>query len=91
MTRTVVKAMFIDGTSVYYASLADCCEDYGIRYKENLKQLIEEAGLAPDGKTFFDYPTKQELEEIREGKITLVFDASKRKRRSDGNGEHDNP
>ena len=83
MTRTIVKALLIDGSSIYYSSLSECCRDFGIRYEESLKKLIEEAGVAPDGKTFFDYPTKSELEDIKNGKILLVFDSTKRRRKNE--------
>lgn len=80
MTRTVVKAFFSDGSVAYYASLSECCQDFGIRYKEDLRRLIDKGGLAPDGKTFFDYPTKEEMKSIEDGKITLIFNARRRKK-----------
>lgn len=81
--RTVVKALLIDGTAAYYASLTECCQEYGIRYEQSLKQLIDNGGLAPDGKTFFDYPTEVEMKEINSGRITLIF-AARRARRTNG-------
>lgn len=85
MTRTVVKAIHIDGTIAYYASLTDCCQDYGIRYEQSLKQLIDNGGLAPDGKTFFDYPTDWEMKEIRGGRTHLIY-AARRTRRAEADG-----
>lgn len=83
MTRTIVKALHPGGGVSYYASLSECCRDYGIRYEESLKNLVENAGLAPDGKTFFDYPTKQEIEDINKGRITLIYDATRRRRKNE--------
>ena len=80
MTRTIVKAIHTDGSSAYYPSLTECCQDYGIRYEKMLLQLIENGGLAPDGKTFFDYPTDEEMKEIRRGEITLIYNAARRRR-----------
>ena len=80
MTRTVVKAFLADGSVAFYASLSECCQDFGIRYKEDLRRLIDKAGLAPDGKTFFDYPTEAEMKDIEDGKITLIFNARRRKK-----------
>jgi len=61
---TIVKAMKPDGTTEYFLSLEDCCAAYGIKYHKALTKLINEAGLAPDGRTFFDYPTDFEAKEL---------------------------
>lgn len=45
--------------SFVYDSLKDCCDEYGIRYKESLKRLIDSGGVAPDGYTTFDYLLEQ--------------------------------
>ena len=62
-----IKAMTTDGEVEYFSSLEECCQFYGIRYHHALTKLINEAGLAPDGKTFFDYPTDQEIQELNKG------------------------
>lgn len=69
---TLVKAIEDNGNVAYFGSLTACCRQYGIRYESSLKQLIETGGLAPDGRTFFDYPLEYEVEQIRKGKILLV-------------------
>ena len=68
---SIVKAIEPNGNVAYYGSLADCRKEYGIRYDALLVKLIEQGGLAPDGKTFFDWPTDYELEEIAQNRITL--------------------
>ena len=83
MKSRVVKAIRNDGAIEYYASLTECCQEYGIRYEYSLTQLIETGGLAPDGKTFFDYPTDVELKEISDGKITMIY-AARKARRANG-------
>ena len=65
----VVKAFLPGGESCYYSSLGACCREHGVRYEDRLLTLIEEGGIAPDGKTFFDWPTDQELAELEEGKL----------------------
>lgn len=84
----IVKSMLPNksGEAVYYETIAECCKAYGIRYEYVLEKLINEGGLAPDGKTYFDYPSKWELEEIRQGQITLVGPSKKRKCDYDTNG-----
>lgn len=69
-----VKAM-TTGSQVdilYFASLTSCAKVFGLRYEASVKKLMEEGGLAPDGKTFFDEPTDQEVKMIRSGEILLV-------------------
>lgn len=83
MRSKVVKAIRSDGTIEYYASLTECCQEYGIRYEQSLKQLIDNGGLAPDGKTFFDYPTEVEMKEISSGRITMIY-AARKARRANG-------
>ena len=68
------------GNVSYYGSLSACCRDYDIRYEGLLVKLIEHGGLAPDGKTFFDYPLDQEIQDIKDKKIILI-DMDKRSRR----------
>ncbi len=59
-----VKSYNPDGTCTYFRSIEDCCKVYGIKYHNTLVRLIDTAGLAPDGRTFFDYPSKWELKEL---------------------------
>ena len=60
-----VKSINPDGTCTYFKSIEECCRVFGIKYHETLVRLIEKAQLHEDGKTFFDYATKVEIEEIR--------------------------
>lgn len=77
---SIVKTMDSSGNVSYYGSLSACCRDYDIRYEALLVKLIEYGGLAPDGKTFFDYPTTWEIQDIKDKKIILIDMAgSKRK------------
>lgn len=62
---TWIKSYNPDGTVTYFRSKEECCKVFGIKYHETLTRLIENAQLHEDGKTFFDYPTKQEIEEIK--------------------------
>jgi len=59
---TWVKSYNPDGTCTYFRSIEECCKVFGIKYHQTLVRLIDNAQLADDGKTFFDYPTKQEVE-----------------------------
>ena len=70
--KVYVKAISQGGDIAYYGSLSACCREYGLRYEKLLTQLIETGGLAPDGKTFFDYPTETEERLIEANKIHLI-------------------
>ena len=61
---TWVKSYNPDGTTTYFRSIEDCCRVFGIKYHQTLVRLIENGQLADDGKTFFDYPTKQEVRSL---------------------------
>ena len=61
---TWIKSYNPDGTVTYFRSKEECCKVFGIKYHETLTRLIENAQLHEDGKTFFDYPTRQEVEEL---------------------------
>lgn len=60
-----VKSYNPDGTVTYFRSVEECCRVFGIKYHETLTRLIDNAQLHEDGKTFFDYPTKVEIDEIK--------------------------
>lgn len=64
-----VKALFPDGDCCYYSSLGACCREHGIRYEDRLVTLIDEGGIAPDGRTFFDWPTDQEEKMLADGSL----------------------
>ena len=65
----VVKAFLPGGDHVYYSSLGACCREHHIRYEDRLIELVERGGLAPDGKTFFDWPTETEMKMLEDGEI----------------------
>ena len=71
-----VKALFPDGDCCYYSSLGACCREHGIRYEDRLVTLIDEGGIAPDGRTFFDWPTDQEEKMLADG-ILMFRDIQK--------------
>lgn len=73
-----VKALFANGDCCYYSSLGACCREHGIRYEDRLVALIEDGGLAPDGRTFFDWPTDHEEKLLHDG-VLFFRDAEGRK------------
>jgi len=77
MKAVWVKA--ITGSDVtYFSSLGECCKTFDIRYKELLLKLIDEGGVAPDGRTFFDWPTDYEIEQLeRSNKIYEQYEQGK--------------
>lgn len=50
-----VNAIDQHGTT-RYASLSDAVDAYGIADRDSLVMLVITGGLAPDGKTSFDWP-----------------------------------
>lgn len=66
-----VKSYNPDGTVTYYRSLEDCCRIYGIKYHEVLTRMIDEAQLAKDGRTFFDYPSNEEIKLLKSNRLEL--------------------
>ena len=58
---TWVKSFNPDHTVTYFRSIEECCKVFNIKYHQTLVRLVEKGQLAEDGKTFFDYPTKQEI------------------------------
>jgi len=75
----IVKALMPRGEVCYYSSIGACCREHGIRYEDRLITLVNEGGIAPDGRTFFDWPTEEEERLIAEG-IIKFRDENTRKR-----------
>lgn len=57
MKQVIAYTPTRDGVKSYlFDTLKECCQAYGIKHEAQLMRLIENAGLAPDGRTTFDIP-----------------------------------